>query len=117
MLFAMEPVVYDFKINENGTVSKLLEGSEAILPVDYYTFITPSLLKRELSSLTNVQRSELETVGRVSRCKQGYESFVSGLFENMLPDAGTEQNQGVSLKQLLEKTASIPNFISKLNLI
>ena len=108
--FAMEPVVYDFKINENGTVCHLLKGSEAILPVDYYTFITPALLKKELSSLTNMQRCELETVGRVSRCKQGYESFVSGLFENMLPDAGGEENQGTSLNQLLKEYGFDPEL-------
>ena len=108
--FAMEPVVYDFKINENGTVCQILSGFEAILPVDYYTFITPSLLKKELSSLTNMQRCELETVGKVSRCKQGYENFVSGLFENMLPDAGGEESQGKTLNQLLNEYGFDPEL-------
>ncbi len=108
--FAMDPVVYDFKINEEGTVCQILEGFEAILPVDYYTFITPSLLKKELSSLTNVQRCELETVGKVSRCKKGYEDFVSGLFENMLPDAGGDENQGTTLNQLLNEYGFDPEL-------
>lgn len=99
--FAMEPVVYDFSINENGTSCKKLESMDAILPVDYYTFLTPMLLKKELSSLTDPQRRELETLGVVSRCKAGYESFVSRLIENMLPSSQDEDNTEQSLYQLL----------------
>src|SRR6266566_6059921 len=29
--FAMEPVVYDFAINEQGTLSELLEGADALM--------------------------------------------------------------------------------------
>lgn len=99
--FAMEPVVYDFSINEEGSVCQIYEGQEALLPVDYYTLITPAILRKELSSLSKSQRSELETLGRVSRCKQGYEDFISGLFDNMLPQSTDENNQEQSLSQLL----------------
>src|SRR5882672_8246463 len=34
--FAMEPVVYDFRINENGTFADLLAGAEALMPRGYY---------------------------------------------------------------------------------
>jgi UDP-N-acetylglucosamine pyrophosphorylase len=95
--FAMEPVVYDFNINENGSVCKMLFGEEAIMPVGYYILKTPSLLKKEISSLTNSQRSELEILGRSSRSKKGYENFVSGLFENMFPNSG---NSGVAEKTI-----------------
>ena len=36
MPFAMEPVVYDFAINEHGTQAGLL-GSDALMPAGYYT--------------------------------------------------------------------------------
>src|SRR5690606_2385358 len=35
--FAMEPVVYDFAINERGTFADLLAGPEALMPPRYYT--------------------------------------------------------------------------------
>ena len=35
--FAMEPVVYDFRINERGTFAVLDQNSEALLPPGYYT--------------------------------------------------------------------------------
>jgi hypothetical protein len=86
--FAMEPVVYDFHINEKGSVCKLLIGDQAILPVGYYILKTPILLKKEMSSLSNSQRGELEILGHISRSRKGYENFVSGLFENMFPNSG-----------------------------
>ncbi|MGC4051393.1 MAG: hypothetical protein QM757_18700 [Paludibaculum sp.] len=35
--FAMEPVVYDFTINERGTWAELLYGADSLLPAGYYT--------------------------------------------------------------------------------
>jgi hypothetical protein len=39
--FAMEPVVYDFAINERGTWADLLTGADALMPPGYYRFIVP----------------------------------------------------------------------------
>src|SRR6266481_3686232 len=35
--FAMEPVVYDFSINERGTFADLLSDAGALMPSGYYT--------------------------------------------------------------------------------
>jgi len=43
--FAMEPVVYDFAINEKGTWADLLTGEKALLPQNYYALIVPQLLR------------------------------------------------------------------------
>ncbi len=40
--FAMDPVVYDFSINERGTYGDLLSGAEALLPSGYYALIVPT---------------------------------------------------------------------------
>ena len=45
--FAMEPVVYDFAINERGTQAGLLAGADALMPARYYTLIVPALLRQE----------------------------------------------------------------------
>ena len=44
--FAMEPVVYDFAINEHGTFADLLAGADALLPAGYYALTVPALLRR-----------------------------------------------------------------------
>src|SRR5512144_594288 len=45
--FAMEPVVYDFAINERGTWAELLQGDEALLPPGYYALTVPALIRQD----------------------------------------------------------------------
>ena len=45
--FAMDPVVYDFAINEHGSVAQLLERDAALLPLDFYRHAVPGWLRRE----------------------------------------------------------------------
>src|ERR1039458_10202555 len=49
--FAMEPVVYDFAINERGTVADLLEGGASLMPPAYYTLTAPALLRQDRHAL------------------------------------------------------------------
>ncbi|MCA1759171.1 MAG: UTP--glucose-1-phosphate uridylyltransferase, partial [Bacteroidales bacterium] len=100
--FAMDPVVYDFKINEKGTFASLTTGETALLPVKYYTLLLPRLLKKELNELTRCKRSELQVLAKSQKMKGSYNLFVSGLFDRMIPDlkVGGQQNQ--ELNELLE---------------
>ena len=50
--FAMEPVVYDFAINERGTFADLLEGGAALMPPGYYTLTAPALLRQDRHALS-----------------------------------------------------------------
>src|SRR4051794_33802540 len=50
--FAMEPVVYDFAINEHGTVAELLTGDAALLPPSYYALMAPQWLRTDPRQLT-----------------------------------------------------------------
>ena len=58
--FAMEPVVYDFAINEHGTEAALLRGDAALMPAAYYQLIVPALLRMESRLLSPARRAELE---------------------------------------------------------
>src|SRR4051794_15914519 len=58
--FAMDPVVYNFAINERGTNATVLRGGEALMPAEYYTIIVPSLLRIESHLLSPLRRSELD---------------------------------------------------------
>ncbi|MEZ4613284.1 MAG: UTP--glucose-1-phosphate uridylyltransferase, partial [Caldilineaceae bacterium] len=61
--FAMEPVVYDFAINERGTVAELLCGDAALMPPGYYTLTTPELLRAGTRGLSAFRRAELDAFG------------------------------------------------------
>jgi hypothetical protein len=101
--FAMEPVVYDFRINENGTIANLTEGSEALLPEDYYSLVLPQLLKKEVRSLSACQRDELAHLGFVYKSSEKFPGFVTNLFDQMIPQNLNESSQQKTLNILLHE--------------
>ena len=92
--FAMEPVVYDFSINENGTFANLLEGKNALMPEAYYTLHLPQLLKKDMHSLSECQQKELSILGFAYKSDERFTGFVTNLFDRMIP-----QNQESAAEQ------------------
>jgi UDP-N-acetylglucosamine pyrophosphorylase len=101
--FAMEPVVYDFRINENGTIANLTEGNDALLPEEYYSLVLPQLLKKEVRSLTACQRDELAHLGFVYKSSEKFPGFVTNLFDQMIPQNLNESSQQKNLNILLDE--------------
>src|SRR5262245_62756368 len=106
--FAMEPMVYDFAINERGTWADLLEGAAALMPPGYYTLTLPALLRQDRHSLPQSQRAELDNFGAACRAKPELRSVVQTLFDAMLPRGKTEAVNGQSLAELLEQCGFDP---------
>ncbi len=46
--FAMQPVVYDFVINNHGTMAALWQGGEALMPAGYYAICASDWLRRDV---------------------------------------------------------------------
>ncbi len=102
--FAMEPVVYNFTINERGTWATLQTGHAALLPARYYRLRLPELLRRDTRTLTPAQRSELETFGAACRRDAELGGMVQTVFERMLPTDEAKAAGGVrSLDALLRE--------------
>ncbi len=101
--FAMEPVVYDFAINENGTVADLLSGPGALMPPGYYALTVPALLRQELRTLSPLRRAELDKFGAACRTKPDLRGMVQNLFDALLPRSEAETADGQSLGALLEQ--------------
>jgi len=101
--FAMEPVVYDFAINQNGTVSDLLSGETALMPQGYYSIIVPALLREERHSLSRTKRAELDKFGAACRTRPELRGVVQTLFDVMLPRGKAASGAGLSLAALLEQ--------------
>ncbi|MGB8319493.1 MAG: UTP--glucose-1-phosphate uridylyltransferase [Ignavibacteriaceae bacterium] len=100
--FAMEPVVYDFEINEKGSFAELLENEKAIMPGGYYSIITPGLIKKESRELSAVQRTELEELSNIARTDKNYSGLLNSLFDIILPQkvsAFDEENLPEMLKK------------------
>jgi hypothetical protein len=100
--FAMEPVVYDFAINERGSWSGLRAGPEALLPPSYYTLVVPALLRQEARMLPAAKRTELARLSAASRTDPRFAGIVSSLFDRVMPRAEEgRENGGKSLDALL----------------
>ena len=101
--FAMEPVVYDFAINEHGTQARLLTGGEALMPAGYYTLQVPALIRTEVARLSPVRRAELERFTEACRTNADYAGMIHALFDRMLPaNQDAEGDQTRTLRALLE---------------
>jgi hypothetical protein len=99
--FAMNPVVYDFAINEQGTVADLLEADEALLPGGYYALHVPHLLRLESKQLTRQRHDELDRFGAACRTKPELQGMVQTLFERLFPRLKTEDSERRNLSVLL----------------
>ncbi|NLG28729.1 MAG: UTP--glucose-1-phosphate uridylyltransferase, partial [Chloroflexi bacterium] len=83
--YAMEPVVYDFSVNERGTHADLLAGAEALFPASYYALVTPELLRRERLLLTPSERTELDHLAVACRTRPELAGLTQLLLDSLLP--------------------------------
>ena len=99
--FAMDPVVYDFSINEHGSVASLLHGAEALLPVAFYQHAVPGWLRREARDLTPRERADLQQFTRAARVHDEFTQSLPTLLDRMLPSGDPSGATSQRLDQLL----------------
>jgi UDP-N-acetylglucosamine pyrophosphorylase len=82
--FAMDPVVYNFKINPDGSVAGLLKGNQALMPGTYYSLLIPKLVRQDPEHLPDIRKVEIDRVtARSSKNDEAFpmlRSMVSNLF-------------------------------------
>lgn len=96
--FAMEPVVYDFEINDQGTQAQLLPGGS--YPVGYYPLLIPGWLRQDIQTLSAETRAELERVGQL--CRGPEQDLANKLIARILPGKSDDSASRQSLAELLE---------------
>jgi hypothetical protein len=101
--FAMDPVVYDFAINETGTRADLLTEENSLLPPAYYALVVPSLLRTDARKLSPLKRAELDKFGSACRLKPELRGMVQTLFDRLLPPAEQRADGASSLVETLDK--------------
>ncbi len=88
--FAMEPVVYDFAVNDRGTWAEALHGHDALMPAGYYTLTIPKLLGADRQRLSRSRRAELDAFAAACRSKPELSGMVDSLFDRLFPKPATE---------------------------
>ena len=99
--FAMEPVVYDFVINERGTFGELLRGDFALMPAGYYAGMVPRMLRTDPHSLPAVRRAELDIFSAACNSRPEFSGMVQALFEGLLPHISRSAGKRETLSGLL----------------
>jgi hypothetical protein len=100
--FAMDPVVYDFAINERGTFAALLAGSEALMPPGYYARMVPGWLRADPRGLPASVHAELDRFGAACRVRPELAGMVETLFDRLFPRGASDRADNASLPALLE---------------
>lgn len=99
--FAMDPVVYDFRINDHGSSADLIAGDSAAMPDRYYALVLPALLRTPMRELSLDRRLELERIG--SRCREEQGDTAALLLDSVLPHASGTDTGSSSLQQVLSE--------------
>jgi hypothetical protein len=99
--YAMEPVVYDFAINDHGTVAHLLQRDEALMPPAYYATQAPRWLRQNPGDLTPLRRIELDQFGAACRTRPDMSGMVMTLFDRLLPRTHQDSAGSISLDDML----------------
>ena len=101
--FAMEPVVFNYAINEHGTFAELIPGAEALMPPSYYALTVPALVRQDRHSLTAARRAELDRLGAAARSQPEFGGTVQALFDALLPKGNSSASDKTSLQNLLSE--------------
>jgi hypothetical protein len=101
--FAMDPVVYNFSINEAGSSSELKAGEEAMMPPGYYAMVMPGLLKRDARELSPGMRLDMAMYSRRRKRDPEFAATADQLLDNLFPQEDESPAVTGGLNVLLER--------------
>jgi hypothetical protein len=101
--FAIEPVVYDFAINERGTWGEFLRGEAALLPRGYYALHVPAWLRGDPQGLSRLRRAEMDKFSSACHTHPEFKGMMQTLFDRLLPHLQSNGARQQSLAELLEQ--------------
>ncbi len=99
--FAMDPVVYDFEVNENGSTATLLTGADAMFSPEYYLFMVPRWLHQDPRSLPRARRAELDRFTGRHLFGGDERPLIAPLMQRILPPPADKTAGGETLRDLL----------------
>jgi hypothetical protein len=103
--FAMDPVVYNFRINDNGTVAHLRHGHQAIMPPRYYAVQVPALTRLERDQVSMLRRADLDNFTSRGGSPDELVRVLRVMVNHLFPSPG-----GADGDQRTEWTAELENI-------
>lgn len=106
--FAMDPVVYDFDINEQGSAARLLRGEASLMPPGYYDMTLPMLLRVDPRKLSESRRREMERFEAGANSQPAFHRVRDNLLTRLFPRSELGDRAGASLEGLLRENGFDP---------
>jgi UDP-N-acetylglucosamine pyrophosphorylase len=100
--FAMEPVVYNFRINHKGTFATLKSSSQALMPESYYSLLMPGLV-HEADELSDTRKVEFNRFVDTAARQELLPTMVSHLFKVSQPSLGANKSQQDELANTIKR--------------
>ena len=97
--FAMEPVVYDFRINPHGTFAELVAGDAATMPPRYYTLQVPAMIAAGPSGLDATRRADVDRFANGSSDTSEQLRVFRTMVNHLFPVGGTATDVGTPSRQ------------------
>lgn len=106
--FAVDPFVYDFSINEEGSRSYFLAGENALMPRKYYDLTIPNLVRKENRTIPACERAELRTFAQACRQRPEFAATLSDMFARLVPQESAGPQHQQKLRNLLRQNGFDP---------
>lgn len=106
--FAMDPVVYDFAINQTGSSCTILRGDEALMPPGYYPMTLADVISAGAGSVSGGRQAEVAAFTRACRRKGAYSGAAEAVFERVFPSEEPGDRAADGLWELLEANGFDP---------
>jgi len=106
--FAMEPVVYDFRINPNGTFAELVEDAAAMMPPRYYSLQVPRMIAEGTGQVQALRKSDVDHFANhcdnTAELLRVFRTTINNLFPvtRAAAEAGTGRREEVAASIRLE---------------
>ena len=105
--FAMEPVVYDFRINPVGTAAELLDGPAALMPPRYYALQVPALTAAGAGAIDPTRRADVDRFANRPDADADQLRVFRTMVNHLFPVAGSGTGAGASPSRQDEEAAAI----------
>lgn len=100
--FAMEPVVYEFALDAEGSRAELRQDSGLPLPAAYYRLLAPRWLRQPASELGAGEQADLRDLARAAGRDREHEGLLQDLVQDLLPSAEAPATGPARLRAHLE---------------
>ena len=83
--FAMEPVVYDFRINPHGSFAELKSGNDAMMPARYYTLQVPRMIAEGTAAVNAQRKTDVDHFANHGRDQSELLRVFRTMINNLFP--------------------------------